>query len=176
MPAYIAFLRAVNVGGRMVKMAALREQLVDGGFTEVQTFIASGNVRVSSTLRSPAKVEKALEDLLADWLDFEVPTMVRTPAELEKVYAAGVDLESPVPGSPRHYVSFLKDEPTGSAVDKLEAWDKPQERAQVLGREVHLWLGSERPKLTNAQMEKILGTAGTARDWKTVKTLASTWT
>ncbi len=73
-------------------------------------------------------------------------------------------------------MSFLKDKPTAAAVERLEGWDKPKERAQVIGREAHLWLGSERPKLTNAQMEKILGTAGTARDWKTVVKLADSWT
>ena len=72
-------------------------------------------------------------------------------------------------------MSFLKDAPPAAAAKKLESWDKPKERAQVVGREVHLWLGSERPKLTNATMEKILGTPGTARDWKTVTKLAATW-
>lgn len=176
MSTFIAFLRAVNVGGRTVKMAALRDELESRGFTDVETFIAGGNIKVTSTLRSAAKVEHKLEVVLASWLGFDVPTMVRTPKQLTEVYAAGGDLTSPVPGSPRHYVSFLKDKPSAAGVTKLEAWDKPQERARVLGREAHLWLGSDRPKLTNVQMEKLLGTAGTARDWKTVVKLAAAWT
>lgn len=176
MPAYVAFLRAVNVGGRMVKMAALRECLREHGFSDVQTFIASGNVRVSTTLRSPAKVEKALESVMADWLDFEVPTMVRTPVQLTALYDAGSKLSSPLSGSARHYVAFLRDTPSAAATKKLEAWDQPQERATVVGREVHLWLGSETPKLTNTRMEKILDAVATARDWKTVSKLAGSWT
>jgi len=175
MSSFIAFLRAVNIGNRQVKMAGLRTELEANGFTDVATYIASGNLRVTTTLRSAAKVEKELERVMEAWLGFDVPTMVRTPQQLTKAFAVGVDLTSPVPGSPRHYVSFLKDEPAAAAVKKLEEWDKPKERAQVIGREAHLWLGSERPKLTNASMEKILGTAGTARDWKTVTKLADIW-
>ncbi|HEY7045168.1 MAG TPA: DUF1697 domain-containing protein [Nocardioidaceae bacterium] len=175
MPSYIAFLRAVNVGGRMVKMATLRERLVDAGFTEVETFIASGNVKVTTRLRSTTKVENALEAVMADWLDFEVPTLVRTPAQLSELYDAGARLSSPLSGRARHYVAFLRDGPSASNVKRLESWEEPREAATVVGREVHLWLGSERPKLTNARMEKILDTVATARDWKTVAKLASAW-
>ena len=175
MGTFIAFLRAVNIGNRQVKMAGLREELTANGFTDVSTYIASGNVKVTTTMRSAAKLEEELEQMLQAWLGFQVPTMVRTPAQLTEVYAAGAALTSPVPGTPRHYVSFLKDKPTAEAVDRLEAWDKPKERAEVVGREVHLWLGSDRPKLTNATMEKLLGVDGTARDWKTVTKLAHTW-
>ena len=175
MATFIAFLRAVNVGKRQVKMAALREELEANGFSDAATFIASGNVKVTTTLRSAAKVEKELERVMEAWLGFDVPTMVRTPKQLVAAYDDGDALKSPLPGSPRHYVSFLKDQPPAAAVKELEAWDKPKERAKVLGREVHLWLGSDRPKLTNATMEKILGTAGTARDWKTMTKLAATW-
>ena len=45
MATFIAFLRAVNVGKRQVKMAGLRSELEANGFTDVATFIASGNVR-----------------------------------------------------------------------------------------------------------------------------------
>src|SRR3954454_21008847 len=139
MATFIAFLRAVNVGGRTVKMAALREELEDNGFTDVATFIASGNVKVTTPMRSAAKVETELEKLLQGWLGFDVPTMVRTPRQLTEVYVAGAPLKSPLSDAPRHYVSFLKDKPSAAAVKALEAWDKPQERAQVVGREVHLW-------------------------------------
>lgn len=176
MPSYVAFLRAVNVGGRMVKMAGLRERLEQHGFTEVQTYIASGNVKVTTRLRTTAAVEKRFEELLLEWLDFDVPTLVRTSAKLADVHATGAELAAPLTGSPRHYVAFLRDEPAARAASALEAWDQPDERAVVVGREAHLWLASDRPKLTNARMEKILDTVGTARDWKTVTKLADLWT
>lgn len=175
MTVYIAFLRAVNVGKRQVKMAALREKLADDQFSDVETFIASGNVRVASSLRSTTKVEQELEAVLEGWLGFEVPTMVRTPKQLTEAFEAGERLTSPLPGQPRHYLAFLRDEPAVSAAKELEAWDLEGERAEVVGREAHLWLSATTPKLTNARMERILRTVGTARDWKTVTKLAASW-
>ena len=97
MATFIAFLRAVNVGKRQVKMAGLRTELEANGFTDVATFIASGNVRVSTTMRSAAKVEKELEQVMEAWLGFDVPTMVRTPKQLVAIRAianaSGVDAE-----------------------------------------------------------------------------------
>ena len=143
--------------------------------TDVATFIASGNVRVTTTLRSAAKVERKLERVMEARLGFDVPAMV--PQQLTETYAAGAGLTSPVPGSPQHaaHCSSSRRSRPGLRSEGFEAWDRPKERAQVIGREVHLWLGSERPQLTNASMEKILGTAGTARDWKTVTKLADIW-
>lgn len=173
--AYVAFLRAVNVGKRQVKMAPLREHLEEQGFSDVRTFIASGNVRVTSSLRSTAEVEQKLEVVLEGWLGFAVPTMVRTPQQLTQAFAAGERLASPLPGEPRHYLALLRNRPRAAAVQELEAWVLDGERAQVVGRDVHLWLSSTTPRLTNARMEKILGTVGTARDWKSITKLAATW-
>jgi len=63
---YIAFLRAVNVGGKgLVSMAAIREALVAAGLSDVRTYINSGNVifstRASDARRLAARIEKALE-------------------------------------------------------------------------------------------------------------------
>jgi uncharacterized protein (DUF1697 family) len=175
MAVYLAFLRAVNVGKRQVKMAALRDHLAENGFSDVETFIASGNVKVTSSLRSLTKVEQQLEAALEDWLGFDVPTMARTPKQLTEAFEAGEKLRCPLPGQPRHYLAFLRDKPTAAAAKELEEWDKEGERAQVVGRDVHLWLSSATPKLTNTSMENLLGTVGTARDWKTVTKLAAAW-
>src|SRR5680860_1199194 len=173
MAVYLAFLRAVNVGKRQVKMAALRDELAGNQFSDVETFIASGNVKLTSQLRSTTKVEQVLEAALEAWLGFDVPTMVRTPQQLTQAFEAGTSLTPPLPGQPRHYLAFLRNEPATAAAKELEAWDKDGERALVVGREVHLWLSSATPKLTNTRMERILGTVGTARDWKTVTRLAA---
>src|SRR6476620_1583090 len=121
MALYIAFLRAVNVGGRKVPMADLRGHLEDAGFTEVATHIQSGNVRVNSTLRSVPKVEAQLEKVMAAAFGIEIPAIVRRPGEL-------VDLVENAPKNPlgpdaRHYVSFLRDQPSASQRRTMQAWD-----------------------------------------------------
>lgn len=175
MPSYIAWLRAVNVGGRVVKMATLRGYLVAAGCTDVETHIQSGNVRLTSPLRSRAKVEAALETALWETCGFEVKTLVRTPKELSELVKASPP--SPLGEDARHYVAYLRDSPSAEAASQLNAWDVPGERATVAGRDVHLWLtkSSHEAKISNARIEKITGMASTLRDWKVVSALAAKW-
>lgn len=111
MPTYIAFLRAINVRGRFVKMADLRAGLNLMGFSDVESYIQSGNLRFISTLRSAAKVELALEVALEALCGFSVRTIARTPAQLGELTTYGAGLASPLPGKVRRYVTFLKDDP-----------------------------------------------------------------
>ena len=78
MPTYIAFLRAINLGAtRKFSKAAIVRACEAAGFTDVETYINSGNVRVSTPLRSVAKVEAALEKAFAEEAGFEVPTVAK---------------------------------------------------------------------------------------------------
>ena len=62
MPRHLAFLRAINLGPlRKVPMAELRERLTAAGFADVETHIQTGNIALTSTMRSQAKVEAAIE-------------------------------------------------------------------------------------------------------------------
>lgn len=176
MPTYLGFLRAVNVGNRQVQMATLRTHLEAAGFTDVETFIASGNVKVTTPVRNADTVERSLERELQACCGFEVPTVVRTPAQMRAAYDAAETLAAPLGDDARHYVALLKRQPTDAAARRLDQWDRPGERALVSGREVHLWLSSPRPSLTNARVEKLLATTSTQRDWKTIARIVSRWT
>ena len=66
MPKYVAFLRAINVGGHTVKMDQLRRLFEALGFSDVQTFIASGNVIFDSKSKSTKALEKKIEKYLQD--------------------------------------------------------------------------------------------------------------
>ena len=79
-PTYIAFLRAINLGAkRKFPQAAIVAAAESAGFTDVETYINTGNVRVTTSLRSRAKVEAVLEKAFAAEAGFEVPTIVFTP-------------------------------------------------------------------------------------------------
>ena len=90
MPSYVAFLRAVNVGKRQVRMASLRTLLEAEGYEEVETHIQSGNLKVRSGVRSAAKVEADLRRAISDEFGFDVPVVVRTPAQLRTLVELGV--------------------------------------------------------------------------------------
>lgn len=180
MPTYIALLRAVNVGGRVYKMAELREHLAESGLEEVETYIQTGNVRFRSTMRSAAKVEQHVESVLGAHSRFEVPSVIFTPDELRQVYddAQGIVPPSFGPGEgQRRYVTFYKvgAEPTGEVAEQIAAWDEPGESAVVIGRATHIWLNrpSQEAKFFGA-FKKALA-PGTNRDLKVVTALAERW-
>ena len=87
MPFYVAFLRAVNVGGRFVRIAELRSALEVAGFTDVATHIQSGNVFVRSPRRSTAAVGTEMAAVLGEFAGFDVPCIVRTPVQLRAALA-----------------------------------------------------------------------------------------
>ena len=176
MPTYIALLRAINVGGRIFKMADLRAALEASGLEDVETYIQTGNVRFKTPMRSKEKVERYVEDTLAGGCGFEVPAIVLTPKELKRVYDDAAGLPSPLPGDLRRYVTFLKTDPPAEGVEEIDAWNVEGERATVVGRAVHMWLTkpSHEAKLSNARFERSLG-VGTTRDLKVVSTLAERW-
>jgi uncharacterized protein (DUF1697 family) len=174
MPTYIAFLRAVNVGKRMFAKAAIVEACEQAGCTDVETYINTGNVRVTTPLRSRNKVEAALEEAFERAAGFDVPTVVLTPEELSQVAADADELAAGHAGS--GYVSLLKHPPTAAAVTELGAVGKQGERVEVRGRAAHLLLGTDyhSARLNNAVVEKHLGLA-TNRNVKVIRTLAEKW-
>jgi len=176
MTTYIAFLRAINVGGRFAKMAGLRAGLTHQGFGDVESYIQSGNLRLTSPLTSAAEVETALETALELLCGFTVRTVVRTPVQLGELTSYGMGLAAPLEGEVRRYVTFLKDDPKDSFIAAMNGWDVAGERAHVHGREVYLWLGhpSHQAKLSNAKIERG-GVVATSRDWKVVSALGKMW-
>ena len=178
MPRHLAFLRAINLGPtRKVPMAELRERLGGAGFTDVETHIQTGNIALTSRMRSQAKVEAAIEELLGEWRGFEVPTMVRSPAELKELRRA-VEATPPllVEGA-RRYVAFAKGEVSKDAQAALTAYDATPERSRLVGRDVLLEIDSQfhTAKLAGAKLERLAGTPLTARDLKVVRALDEKW-
>jgi uncharacterized protein (DUF1697 family) len=174
MPTHLAFLRAVNVGKRMFAKAAIVQACEEAGFTDVETYINTGNVRVTTSLRSRAKVESALEQAFEAAAGFDVPTIVFAPQELREIAAAADELAGSHDGL--LYVSLLKHAPTAAAVKRLDGAGKAGERAEVRGRAVFLLLGKDyhSAKLSNAVVEKHLGVA-TNRNVRVIRTLAEKW-
>ena len=173
MATYIAFLRAINLGAmRKFPKDAIKAAVEAAGFTDVETYINTGNVRFDSTMRSRARIEAALEKAFLEDRGFEVPTIVFTPKEL---VAIAEEAESFGHGG-RHYVSLLKDPPTAAAIRAVEETSTAEEVARVGGRAVHLLLGENyhEARLTNAVVEKHLGVA-TNRNLTVIKELASRW-
>jgi uncharacterized protein (DUF1697 family) len=175
MATYVGFLRAINLGrNRKFPKDAIVRATEAAGFTDVATYINTGNVRFDTTLRSRARIEAALEEAYCAETGFEVPTIVFTTKELKEIAQRAKSFGE----SDRHYVSLLKEEPSAADIKKMEEASTATEVAKVGGRAVHLLYsgssyGSD-AKLTNAQVEKIFGVA-TNRNLTVVSALAEKW-
>ena len=172
MPTWVALLRAVNLGARnKVSMPTLRAVLTDAGFTDVKTYVNSGNVVLGSTLRSPAKVGQQVHDLIARHFDVDTPVMMRTGAQL----AAVLDW-NPFPEAARERPKFvavlhLSGEPEAQQVETFLNGDYGPVQVAHRGEEVVIdWVhATGRPKVDTAL--KKLGVHATARNWRTLTAL-----
>ncbi|MBV9292295.1 MAG: DUF1697 domain-containing protein [Frankiales bacterium] len=166
MAVHVALLRAVNVGGRKLPMADLRNILTDLGATAVRTYVQSGNV----VFDSPAVTADKLAGALTRHCGFEVRVLLRSAADLRRVVA-----KPPLDGpETAWHVTFLAATPAAAAVRALDPSAYGEDTFRVVGKEVYLRTpgGYGRTKLTNALFEKKLAVAATTRNWRTVTTLA----
>ena len=173
MSRYIAFLRAINVGGRVVKMDQLRKLCESIPLTSVATFIASGNVLFESK-KPAAQLEAAIEKRLKRALGYEVTTMVRTAGELARISndAAARELDS---SGARLYVGFMKHPPSPSSVKAVVALSNDVDTLSVKGGELYWQCRTSfaDSTITMAQLEKLHLGPTTVRNINTVRRLAA---
>ncbi|GAA3547863.1 DUF1697 domain-containing protein [Nocardioides daeguensis] len=178
MPTYVAFLRAINLGpNRKFAKADIVAATEAAGGTDVLTHINTGNVRLTSPLRSRPKVEAALEEAYLAQAGFAVPAIVYTPAELRAIAADARELTASPPDRERHYVYLLKDEPDPARVVELEARSDEANAAVVRRRAVHVLLGPgyQAGGVDPFTCEKALQVVATNRNFNVVTTLADKW-
>jgi uncharacterized protein (DUF1697 family) len=173
---YVAFLRAINVGGHTVKMDDLRRRFEAMGFDRVSTFIASGNVLFGSEESDAAALEQRIERALKDAFGYEVATFLRTGDEVARVAA-----HEPFPDVERRpddmiYVAFMRAEPEPATRDRLLALANEVDLLHLRGPDLY-WLRRGNfleSTLGGAVFERALGRAPTTvRNVNTVRRLAA---
>ncbi|HEY2796895.1 MAG TPA: DUF1697 domain-containing protein [Thermoanaerobaculia bacterium] len=173
MPRHIAFLRAINVGGHVVKMDELRRLFERLGHSEVETFIASGNVIFASASRSAGTLERAIEAHLEKTLGYAVATFIRSPEQLSAIggYRAFPD----EPAGTSVHLGFLSGKPASAAIRALESLRTGTDDFRVRDREVYWRIhgGFSDSKLSGAKLERLLGVRATFRNRNTVTKLAA---
>ena len=170
MSRYIAFLRAINVGGHTVKMDYLRQLFEEMDFSNVETFIASGNVVFDSNATNLASLEKKIAKHLHKELGYEVATFIRTPIELAAIAAYQPFPKIAFEAAAAFNIAFLAEPPSAAAIQKLMALKTDIDDFHVQGREVY-WMCRVRQsdsKFSNAMLEKTLGQAATFRGARTI--------
>ncbi len=163
MPTYVAFLRAVNVGGTgKLPMAELRAMCESIGLTKVRTYIASGNVVFQSRL-SEASVKAKLERSLEAYAGKPVGVLVRTGAGLAAVPAANPFKSA----APQRTGAIFLDRP--HPADALAAGTGGRAEGIALGtREIYVHYGDG---MADSKLKIPAAKTGTARNMNTIATL-----
>jgi uncharacterized protein (DUF1697 family) len=164
MTAFIALLRAVNVGGTgKLPMTELKSICEKCGLEKVKTYIASGNVVFQSKL-SEAKVKSILEASLAAYAGKQVGVLVRTAAEMAAVLAANPFPKAP----PNATVAIFLDHPPPT--NALEAATGQRDEEMRLGlREIYIHYGQG---MADSRLKIPAAKTGTARNINTIAKLA----
>lgn len=176
MNVYIAFLRAINVGGiAKIAMADLRTLLAELGFADPQTLLQTGNLLFRAGKSSADQLESKLQRAITDRLGLTTDVFVRTASEWSQALAA-----NPFPGAAaddpsRLLIMPLNKSPTKAAVKELQAAVTGPETVAAVGRELFIVYpdGIGRSKLTNKLIESRLGARGTGRNWNTALKIAA---
>lgn len=175
MTKYVAFLRAINVGGHNVKMEELRKLFETFGFTEVETFIASGNIIFDTHLESDRTLEKQIEAKLRESLGYEVTTFIRSTAEIAEIAHYKPFEESKLQAAQALNVAFLSEPLSEDAQKALQSLSTDIDEFHTYGREMY-WLCKKKQSestFSNAIFERKLKVQSTFRGWNTILKLAA---
>jgi len=176
MPAFVALLRAVNLGPHnKVSMADLKALAEGLGLLEARTLLQSGNLVFQTKARPTAGLEKLLEDALAKQLSLKTPVLVRSASDWRAALDAN-PFAAEAKSDPSHLLAMpLKAKPEKNAVTELTKAIVGRETVKLVGQVLYLVYpdGIGESKLTAALIEKKLGVAGTARNWNTALKLAA---
>ena len=172
MARHVVLLRGINLPRhKRISMPELRAVLEEAGFGDVQTYVQSGNVVLSSRA-APRTVARNVERAIEDRFGLDVDVVVRTRDELADVVAR--DPFGKKASDPKRFqVTFLAGGPDAGVLAKLEAAAAGGEQVAASGREIYTWHpnGVGRSKLAALLAGPRLGVMATARNWTTVTTL-----
>jgi len=156
-------------------MDDLRRQFEKLGFTDVQTFIASGNVIFTSPSRDGGALEQKIQKALEKAFGYEVRTFVRTESEVARVAAYAPFKPAQVKAARAYCVGFLEGPLKAEQVKAVMALQTVDDDLHVNGRELY-WVakkGQGQSEFSNALLEKTLKVRSTFRGMNTVVRLVA---
>ena len=168
---YVAFLRAINVGGNtIIKMADLKQIFESIGLEHVQTYIQSGNVIFESDEKDTASLEKQIERQIETTTAHKTQLFVRT---LREVQSIAKKCPFVVKDGETAYVTFLDSKPDKKQQAALLAFRNDADDFDIQGRDVYsLRRDREKSILSNNFIEKTLKQSGTTRNMTVIRKIS----
>lgn len=159
-------------------MAELRQALLDIGFTNVKTYIQSGNILFHAQ-EDADTVRQQIEEVILEHWGLSIKVMIRTAHQIRAIItncpytSEQIATAEASAGGEALYVSMLMNQPDSTKLTKLEQASSKQEQYVLVGDEVYMLLadGMRNSKLAVA-VDK-LGIPVTTRNWKTMSKLCA---
>ena len=174
MTKHLALLRGINVSGHnMIKMEALKAALEAIGFTNVVTYIQSGNVFVETEEESSFGVGFKIKQEIFKTFGHEVPVIVIGKNDLELCFKNNPFLKQKDSDTKKLYVAFISKELLSSAINELKISQFKPDEAVIDGNRIFIKydIGAGKTRLDQKYIEKKLNVTATIRNWNTVTKL-----
>jgi uncharacterized protein (DUF1697 family) len=171
MEIYFAFLRGINVSGKnIIKMDALKKLFEDLGFSDVVTYIQSGNVIFKTKKLTNTGLENIIEDSLHKTFGLDVKVIVKTINELENILAENPFPEKSLKENERIYITLLSGIPLKENMAKLDKFSDNVDEFRLSDKTIYLLckIGYGKTLFSNSFFEKKLYLSATTRNWETM--------
>lgn len=168
---YIALLRGINVGGKVLKMADLKQAVAGLGFEDVRTYLQSGNMVFKAKTAPNAELVGRIAAAIKAHQAMDVKIMVRSIRDWDRVISGNP--YSQAEEKPKTVHAFiLDDQPGKDRIAILRTKDAGSEEWTIAGDVLYLHTpdGFGKSVLGNL-VERTLKVPMTARNWNTVKAL-----
>jgi uncharacterized protein (DUF1697 family) len=169
---YVAFLRAINVGGHaIVKMQALKKRFASAGCRNVRTYIQSGNVVFDAAPAEATALFQRVREGLGALLGAEPEIAFRRLRDVARIVEADPFTAYDGDRTLKLYVAFLAAKPRVKPALPLVS---SKERLEVIGvKNLEAYIVSRRKPngfygFPNNFVEAALGVPATTRNWSTV--------
>ncbi|MEG3656627.1 DUF1697 domain-containing protein [Arenibacter palladensis] len=171
---YIVLLRGINVSGqRKIKMSQLKVLLESLGFSEVSTYIQSGNIVLKSALPMSAEVAQIIKEGIYKTFGFDVPVLAKTLPELEEIIKHSAFMALDESESKKWYYVLLQETPKRELIKSLQQEQFPNEQFTIAKSCVYLRCdqGYGKTKCDNNFFENKLKVSATTRNHRTMMKL-----
>ena len=171
---HLALLRGINVSGHnMIKMDALKTTLEAAGFSNVETYIQSGNVFVETEEESSFGVGFKIKQEIFKTFGHDVPVIVIGKEDLQLCLKNNPFLRQKDVDTKKLYVAFISKELSSSAINELKISQFKPDEAVIDGNRIFIKydIGAGKTRLDQKYIEKKLSVTATIRNWNTINKL-----
>ncbi len=174
MTIYLALLRGINVSGqKSIRMPELQSSFLSLGFSEVRTYVQSGNVVFCAGKSDELELASMIAARIKKDFGHVVPVLAISDKALDQVVRSNPLWPKAGGDEKLFHCTFLSESVSVASFKALKFPAAEGERAVLVGRAIllHCPHGYGNTKLNNNYFERALGVAATTRNWRTVLAL-----